>query len=230
MSNGKTPIAFLSYVREDDEYEGGRLTQFRERLEGEIRFQTGDRSFCIFQDRTDLKWGENWQVRIEGAIDAVTFLIPVITPGFFKSEACRNELERFLKREKTLGRKDLILPLYYVDSETLEIPEKRAADPLARAISEHQYADWRKLRFQSFGALPVKKRLAQMGFSVKDALRRTAVDPPAEIEKPANRNTEAAGAAAAYCGCSTSGGLCYDFAGASSCASRRSHPHQARAV
>ena len=41
MSDGKTPIAFLSYVHEDDEYEGGRLTQFRERLEGEIPLPNG---------------------------------------------------------------------------------------------------------------------------------------------------------------------------------------------
>jgi F-box protein 11 len=179
MSNGETPIAFLSYVWEDDEHEGGKIGQFRDQLSREVRMQTGE-EFPIFQDRRDLKWGENWQARIEDAIDAVTFLIPVITPGFFKSEACRDELGRFLKREKTLGRKDLILPLYYVDSDELEKPEMRAADPLAQAISEHQYADWRKLRFKQFSNLQVKERLARMGSSIRDALHRTAIDPPAD--------------------------------------------------
>jgi hypothetical protein len=31
------PIAFMSYVRMDDAHENGRLSQFRERLSGEVR-------------------------------------------------------------------------------------------------------------------------------------------------------------------------------------------------
>ena len=43
------------------------------------------------------------------------FLIPIITPGFFDSKPCREELELFLQRERTLSRSDLILPVYYID-------------------------------------------------------------------------------------------------------------------
>src|SRR3982751_4267728 len=99
----RNPIAFMSYVRLDDQDENGRLTQFRERLSGEVRMQTGE-AFDIFQDRNDIAWGQQWKERIDETLDAVTFLIPVITPTFFKSPACRNELERFLKREESLGR------------------------------------------------------------------------------------------------------------------------------
>jgi len=41
--------------------------------------------FSIFQDRNDISWGEQWKQRIEGTIDATTFLIPIITPSFFSS-------------------------------------------------------------------------------------------------------------------------------------------------
>src|SRR5205823_5053044 len=108
------PAAFLSYVHADDQHELGRLTQFRQRLEGEVRLHIG-RKFEIFQDRKDIRWGENWRRRIEDALDTTTFLIPVVTPGFLTSTACRDELERFLERERRLGRDDLVLPLYYVD-------------------------------------------------------------------------------------------------------------------
>ena len=167
----KTPIAFLSYVRTDDQHENGRLTQFRERLSGEVRMQTGE-AFEIFQDRSDIKWGQQWRERIEGTIDNTTFLIPVITPSFFKSEACRSELERFLKREEKLGRKDLILPVYYVECPVLSVEAKRKKDPLAMAVAERQWADWRELRFEPLTTPEVGKRLAGIASQIVEALGR----------------------------------------------------------
>ena len=34
------PMAFLSYVRLDDQHENGRLSEFAQRLSGEVRLQT----------------------------------------------------------------------------------------------------------------------------------------------------------------------------------------------
>lgn len=99
------PLAFMSYVRFEDEHEDGRLTLFRQRLSGEVRVQTGE-EFPIFQDRNDIRWGQNWKERIEESLDEVTFLIPMITPSFFNSPACRDELEKFLEREKELRSND----------------------------------------------------------------------------------------------------------------------------
>ena len=93
----------MSYARFNDERDDGQLSAFRERLAAEVRVQTG-LEFVIFQDRTDVAWGENWAKRIEQALDVVTLLVAVITPGFFKSVACRGEVARFLDREQELGR------------------------------------------------------------------------------------------------------------------------------
>ena len=49
----RPPAAFMSYVRFEDEHEGGRLTEFRERLSAEVQMQTGE-EFPIFQDRNDI--------------------------------------------------------------------------------------------------------------------------------------------------------------------------------
>ena len=166
------PIAFMSYVRLDDQHEGGRLTQFRERLSGEVRIQTGE-AFEIFQDRNDIAWGQQWKKRIDEALDDVTFLIPVITPAFFKSPACRGELERFLQREERLDRTDLILPVYYIECATLSNEEKREQDSLAKAVAARQYADWRELRFESFSSPAVGKRLAAIAGQIVAALERS---------------------------------------------------------
>jgi len=180
------PVAFMSYVRFDDQHENGRLTQFCERLSGEVRMQTGDK-FHIFQDRNDIAWGQQWKERIDGSLDTVTFLFPMITPGFFKSPACREELERFLQREKDLSRSDLILPVYYVECRLLSDEEKREKDPLATAIAARQFADWRELRFEPFTSPQVGKTLARMARQIVEALERDQPAPP-----PAAPDKEAA--------------------------------------
>ena len=60
----RKPIAFMSYVRADDDHDGGNITNLRKRLESELEMQLGTK-FPIFQDRNDLAWGEAWEERIK---------------------------------------------------------------------------------------------------------------------------------------------------------------------
>ena len=180
----RKPAAFMSYVHSDDKY--GHLTKFRERLSDEVRVQTGA-EFPIFQDRKDIQWGQNWKERIEESLDAVTFLIPIITPSFFKSPACRSELERFIEREEKLERNDLILPVYYVGCPLLDDEARRATDELAQVVAARQYADWRELRFEPFTSPQVGKTLAQLAVQIRDALERVQASPKTAMPGPAPR-------------------------------------------
>lgn len=161
------PAAFMSYARFDDLHDDGQLTQFRERLSAEVRVQTGE-EFPVFQDRNDISWGQNWQKRIDQTLDAVTLLLVIITPGFFRSRACRAEVERFLARERELGRDDLILPVYYVSAPQLEDPVGREDDELARLLASRQFADWRELRFEPFTSPVVRRAIAQLAARMRD--------------------------------------------------------------
>jgi formylglycine-generating enzyme required for sulfatase activity len=165
------PIGFMSYVRADDAHENGRLSDFCARLSGEVRLHSGD-EFPIFQDRNDIAWGQQWARRLEESLAATTFLIPIITPGFFKSDACRAELERFLTRERQLQRGDLILPVYYVEAAVLENASKRAGDQLAHLIHGRQYIDWRELRHQPLNAPQAGEMLARMARQIITAIDR----------------------------------------------------------
>lgn len=173
---------FLSYVRFDDAHENGRLSEFCKRLSGEVRVQTGE-PFPIFQDREDISWGQQWKERIETSIDSVTFLIPIITPGFFKSGPCREELERFLDREKELGRNDLILPVHYVNCLLLNDDAKRRSDSLAAVIAARQLADWRNLRFEPFTSPDVGKTIARMAAQIVEAVEREPAPLPKRKQK-----------------------------------------------
>jgi hypothetical protein len=89
------PAAFMSYARFEDAHDNGQLSMFRERLAAEIQIQTG-LEFPIFQDRNDIAWGQNWQQRVEDALDVTTLLLVIITPGLFQSPACRAEADQTL--------------------------------------------------------------------------------------------------------------------------------------
>jgi F-box protein 11 len=172
----REPVAFLSYVRFDDEHEDGQLSQFRARLSAEVRLQTGV-DFPIFQDRNDIAWGQHWQTRVEETLDTVALLIPVVTPSFFRSPACRDECTRFLDRERQLGRQDLILPVYYVGTPELDDAARRDADDLAQTLSMRQYADWRELRFEPMTSPVVRRAIAHLASRLRDTFWHPSVEP-----------------------------------------------------
>jgi TIR domain len=161
------PSAFWSYVRQVDDHDGGNLSRIREKLSGELQAQTGEK-FEVFQDREDIKWGQQWDSRIVDSVNATTFFIPVITPGFFKSEACIRELETFLEREKRLGRNDLILPLYYIDTPELN---QKSSD-LARTVADRQWFDFREYRHGLLDSPELKRLVSKMASQIVMAINR----------------------------------------------------------
>lgn len=168
-----TSAAFLSYVRADDENEEGAITKLREKLEGEVRMQTGNRDFQIFQDLRDVKWGQAWRERLVDALGETNFLITVLTPSWFTSEACREELTLFFTIEEQRNRNDLVFPILYMDCPVLKDPARRERDKLAKKLNERQYFDWRALRFQPWSTPEVRRQLAVMGEALREAMERT---------------------------------------------------------
>jgi F-box protein 11 len=175
------PAAFMSYAHKDDKYE--HVTRFYERLSHEVGVYIGE-EFLIFRDREEILLGQSWKERIEGSLDDVTFLIPIITPHFFNSEACCDELRRFLEREKKLGRNDLILPVYYVDCSLMNDKKKQAENELAQVIATRQHDDWRELRHEPFTSPQVGKKLEKLAVQIRDALDRVQASPNPEVPKP----------------------------------------------
>jgi TIR domain len=194
------PAAFMSYVRFNDQHDDGQLSQFRERLAAEVRAQTGQ-EFAIFQDRNDIAWGQNWQQRIEEALDAVTLLLVIITPSLFRSPPCRAEVTRFLDREGVRGRADLILPVYYISEREMDDPGLREADEMAAVLASRQFADWRELRFEPFTSPLVRKTIAQLASRMRDTFWQPPAAPAArppggrqEAGSPAESAEQAGGA------------------------------------
>ncbi len=165
----RNPIAFISYVRSDDQHDYGKISELRERIEGEVKIQTG-RTFDIFQDRNDIRWGDEWKARLDGAILDVTFLIPIITPSYFNSSTCRYEFEKFLLREKTLGVGNLIFPIHYVDSEQLD-SKQDTVDGIATVLRARNWIDWRPFRFLSMRDQAVAELISRFATDIKLATK-----------------------------------------------------------
>jgi hypothetical protein len=185
----KPPDAFLSYTRWDDGRDRGKISQFRRELAAAVRAVTG-KPFEIFQDVDDIDVSERWSDKLDQMLDEARFFIPILTPSYFTSKRCREELEKFLRAEADRGREDLVLPIYYIESEILEDPDLREADPLAAVIHKRQRLDWRKLRFSSFSTKAVKKALESLAVEI-DRVRRRA-KPPEALPVPAQAQNVAA--------------------------------------
>lgn len=168
LMQNRDPLAFLSYVRDDDAHDLGRISDLRTRLEGEVRIQTG-RPFPIFQDRNDIVWGERWRERIKEAIDSISFLIPIITPSYFRSHMCREEFEAFLLRERSLGLPRLILPIYYVSADEIDDAAKHP-DDMAAVLRERNWSDWRELRFPPLDRPIIREQIATLAKTIKETM------------------------------------------------------------
>ncbi|MBN4047614.1 toll/interleukin-1 receptor domain-containing protein [Acidimicrobiaceae bacterium AH-315-P05] len=177
---------FLSYSRADDAHEGQFISAIREQVSAEFRFQTGS-EIEIFQDKVGIDAGEPWQRRLDEAIDSTDLLLVFLTPSYLASTACIDELDRFLKREKFAGRDDLILVVYYA-----QLPQSAADSAAASDLLKRQYVDWRPLRFESQGSVPVRKAVAHLANGVAQAIDRTGSGKP-QSSAPTDEEIDDAG-------------------------------------
>ena len=167
------PDAFLSYTRIDNEFYGGAITSFRKLLELGVKVVTGQREFNIFQDVDDIELGQPFQKRLDEAIAGTWFFIPIVTPLFFNSPPCRDELQKFLAHEKALARDDLILPIYYVTAPVLEKPDLRAKDSLATVIAARESFDWRTQADLPIDDPRIRKAVRELADKIAAAIART---------------------------------------------------------
>lgn len=63
-------IGFWSYVKADDEAEGGRISRLARDLVAQIQMLTGE-SMDLFLDRDAIEWGEIWRDRIATSLASV---------------------------------------------------------------------------------------------------------------------------------------------------------------
>ena len=167
-----------------------KVEYFLHTINRELVGQLGDNTLFKYirssHDSPEQRWDEIQRELLSG----IPFFIPILTPYFFDSPRCRQELEFFIEREQALRTK-LIYPVYCEDAPPLE---ERAfgKDRLVDVIIEHQWADIRW--FDVENELEQKTLAAMAGElagTINSAARELHNVPPIESPRVINQEAQA---------------------------------------
>lgn len=157
---------FWSYVHDDDRSEDGRICRLAEDVVSQYELLTGEK-IELFLDRDDIKWGEDWRRRVDSGLASTAFFVPVLTPRYFMSSECRRELHFYARAATSLGFKELVLPLLYVDVALLKDPD--TADELVGLVNTFQWEDWREIRFANPASEDYRRGVARLAGRLVEA-------------------------------------------------------------
>ena len=164
-----TSAGFWSYVHADDEAEGSRISRLARDVSDQFRMLTGE-PLDLFLDKDAIKWGDEWKGKVDSSLASVAFFIPVLTPRYFMSPECRRELQFFARRARSLGLKELVLPLLYLDVPGLG--DDAPQDDLMALVRAFQWEDWQELRFAETSAGEYRRAVAKLAARLVEANRQ----------------------------------------------------------
>lgn len=179
---GHGAAGFWSYAHEDDEQDGGRIRRLAEDVKREYSLITGT-PLDLFIDR-DLAWGDEWRARIDQALSATTFFIPVLTPRYFTRPECRRELLTFVGHARSLGREDLLLSILYVPVAGFD--DDDVEDDAVEIVKTMQWEDWRKLRLEAPESQSYRTRVNALATRLADIRQSAANGGAPELASPSS--------------------------------------------
>jgi hypothetical protein len=185
-------VGFFSYSREDDENFDHALSKLRTRIQNELRAQLGrsKETLRLWQDKEAIPPGTLWASEIQAAVHQSVFFIPIVSPRVVRSEYCGTEFEKFLERERVLGRNDLVFPILFIDVPELLDKARKERGPVLKVIAERQYVDWREFRYDP-DSPQVRREIAEFCKKIAAALRRVSPSDEAEGRRLAREAEEA---------------------------------------
>ncbi|MEW1644229.1 toll/interleukin-1 receptor domain-containing protein [Streptomyces sp. NPDC091219] len=188
MTN-EQPAGFWSYTHRDDELDDGRIVRLSERIARAFEMITGE-PLEIFLDKRSIEWGDAWRARLDSALTGTTFLIPVVTPKFLKSQECRREVIKFAGHAASLGLDDLLLPIHYANVPQLtQSSDGQPNDEVVELISRRQWADWRDLRLEDEESPVYRQAVHKLALKIADVLENAPPVRPVEAP-PQDEATE----------------------------------------
>jgi len=163
-----TPTGFWSYVHADDDAEGGRISQLARLVKARYELLTGE-TIELFLDQDSLGWGEVWRQKVESSLATAAFFIPVLTPRFFSSSECRNELQTFTRKATNLGVRELVLPIVYAEFAGLH--DDSPTDELVALVKTFQYVDWTDLGLTDADSSEHRRGVNRLATRLREANR-----------------------------------------------------------
>ncbi|MFI5716276.1 TIR domain-containing protein [Nocardia sp. NPDC051750] len=177
------PSGFWSYARVDDESTDGHIERLAKQVANAFRLLTGE-PLDLFFDRESIQWGDAWSEKIVDFIHGTTFFIPIITPSYLRSSACRDEFIIFHSKAKHSNLEELLLPIVYVPVGF----DPESDDEIVATISKTQCEIWEETRLEDESSSVYKRAVHSLARRLKDiadAVEKKPEIAPGEIA-PAN--------------------------------------------
>lgn len=140
------PEVFISYARVDWEDLTARtiLMDAIAALETHTRAKLGDRG-CSFWRDDQLRWGDNWRSELHRVITDCDLFIIMVSPGWLKSDVCREEYAAMRTRETELCATERILVIILHAIEQADNSLTTGHRALHADLRERQFRDWTDL-------------------------------------------------------------------------------------
>lgn len=155
---------YLSYAYPDNA--DGFVNQLRDLLAQELQVQTGEPAEVDW-DIDRMRPGATWSKQVEEFVDRATALVPVMSPSYFKSNACRKEFEVFLERGQRVNR-PLVFPVYFVTAGEVENAAPQPQGLWVQTLRQHKIFDLRQHRF-SLSSTTARRVIVALSTSIRDA-------------------------------------------------------------
>lgn len=158
-----TPTGFWSYAHVDDDASDGHVRALATQVANSFRLLTGTK-LDLFFDRDSISWGDEWQQKIDSSIHGTTFFIPIITPSYLLSSACREEFLLFWSKSSTSGLGELLLPIIYAPVEF----DLDSDDEIVAIVSKIQGEFWYETRLEDESSSIYKKSVNKLASRLKE--------------------------------------------------------------
>jgi|HubBroStandDraft_1064217.scaffolds.fasta_scaffold02247_4 hypothetical protein len=186
-SVGTRPAVYVSYAYPDNK--DLFVNRLADRLGQELQVQLGEPIRVIWdmgRSRPDAKWSEG----AEKWLQVASFLVPVLSPSYFKSESCRKEFEVFVEREQRAGH-TLIFPVRLVATGESEDSAAQKYPTWVQGLRRHNYFDLRPYRFD-LGKKDALRAISFLAGSIRDSHVRNLPEPasPRTDRQPVIKSAE----------------------------------------
>ncbi len=155
---------FLSYTGIKDLY--GAASNFHEHLEHEVRMKSGNTEISIFQDKKNLRFGENFKDALADELATVKIFVILLSPTWLKSDWCKWEYQEYLKH----GQNSIIVVKWDdINGVSLNTEEKQIYNDLKQL----HVVDWLDLKYADWKSKDENIAAAELAIQIADKLNQS---------------------------------------------------------
>src|ERR1700730_14352801 len=129
MAGGQARTVFISYAHQDGAALGGQLQR-----------DLALRGWDVWLDSARLTEGASWTVEIEQALDRSDFVLAILSRGSYRSDTCRAEQLRSLRKGKCLipilAQGDAERPIHLESKQYIDFAASAAYDIALSQVCE----------------------------------------------------------------------------------------------